>query len=230
MDTKEFAQNNESSKKRKILEIFKIKKLRSIDHYRERITLIYLVLMIFGILYSVTLALLFGNDVLVLDNNNKNPLQSYILTYTLIVLAAIGVIILALCFLGSQQGETKAGDFFSYKNSPKRALILLTISTILLIVFIAIPIFITGGSIKSIYGTQLVTLCAVAVLVTRSNSLRFLIIVFSVLVYILATYINFPSHINNEGYHDVLYIIFIISNIAFAGWIGWKKPGILSEE
>lgn len=187
--------------------------LQTISYYKRRLfVFLPASIIIFG--YSSAYSVL----VLVAD----------IITPTLVIWWTIGseaasfVLILALCYLGSQEEDTPIAGFVIYSPSPKRSLVCLFTATVLLMIMISLPVFLLGGVVNSSFSNTLITMCGLAVIVSSSWKIRFSIVAISLILYISSAFYYFDIKINKHNVHLLIQIFSVVLSLAVTLFLTWK--------
>ncbi len=172
--------------------------------------------------YAFTFFFIFKNEVITIKDGEAGVFNSKdsALNITAILLFCLAIITLVTAYIGSIP-KREVGPI-KIENTAKSALTFLIISTIFLIGFISFPIYVTGGSIDSIYGSQLITLCTLSVIIARSRNIRILIIFITLGIYSLFTFNHVGIELKDEAFHDKLYLGMIVINIIIAILLGSK--------
>lgn len=189
----------------------------TIEYYNERTELILIIAFVLALIIPLTLLVTYDSKIIELQNNfgyliyNLSP---KVVKVTYIIIYTFSLMTLLVAYRGSIK-KRKIGPF-TISTSLEKAKFYLIGTTILLLLFISLPIITTGGSIKSIYGPQLITLCSLSIIIANKAHIKLTLIGITLLLFFIFSNVHFDYKIGNNSGYNLLYSIMITINVAIA--------------
>lgn len=208
-------------------------KYHSISYYAERFDLIWVASSFILVSCIVYFILLFAFDVIKVDIPNWfKSISTEAHWYGVSMAATLVIIYLMISLtshLGSRDRPITVADDTIFVPTPKKSLYSLILATFLFILMVSLPIAFLGGSRDSCFGTILITICSLIVIIAKSNKVRLLFINICMTIYAVSGFVFVSIIIIKNGFYTVLYLLMIIASIAVTYRLSKTRSSIIFE-
>ncbi len=205
--------------------------IRDIPYYKRRFDLIFGASLLFIVFCIPYILFLLNYEIISIVKSNPiypgwvSKLSSQPLLFSITIIGSLVVVYLIIIFfnhLGSRDTPIYIAGTNFFNPSPNKSLTILVISTFLFILLVSIPLFSLGGAKESCFGSLLVTICTLTVIITKSNYIRTIFIIICMLFYTLASFYFVEIEIHKTNVYSFIYILVILISIFVAIFLSRK--------
>ncbi|MFA6979667.1 MAG: hypothetical protein WC209_10120 [Ignavibacteriaceae bacterium] len=197
-------------------------KLKPIEYYRPRYNVIIIGSALISLVVFAYFLILTMNGIIEINTKDApsifNPLINF---WWGIMLSFLFLIFLFNFFGGNKEPVEIAGNVL-YNPSEFKSLVLLIISTILFVLLAAIPILFLGGAQISCFGSMLITMCGLIVVVTNSKGIRITFMIICLVIYWFSSFYFVPIIIKDDNFFRISYNLVMILTVLITFFLTWK--------
>lgn len=205
--------------------------MNDVSFYKHRFEVLFLANFIV-LLYSVSLiTLLFSSNIITVEHSSIHPSifkpVAAIVDNLSVVLIIIFSLLAVLTFYGSRTEPTLIAGFIIKATTPTTSLIFLIACANLFIIELFLPNILLGGSLQSCFGSMLVTMCSLTVIITRGWWIRTLFLLSCMVLYTVASIYYVKITVNNPALFTWCDNATIYMSIAIALLLSWRGEYII---
>jgi len=198
--------------------------VNDVKYYKPRFEVLVYASIIVLIYSLILITVLFSYNVIKIEIENSSVPKAFITIVDNLrtILVAISFLLGVLAYYGSRTDSITIAGFTIGATTPTTALALLIICANLFVIELFLPNVFLGGSLQSCFGSTLVTMCSLTVIITRAWWVRVLFLLICMVLYTIAAFYNVAITINKPTFFAWCDNATIYMSIAIALLLSWR--------
>lgn len=203
--------------------------LEDIPYYKERHDIVFLGSFLVFVVVFLYSFLVLNSSIVELNKIGLSKEVLFISDNSRWLLAGLFLTILFLSHLGNREKAFEIQDIKFYHPTSRKSLVCLIISTFLFILLVALPILFWGGSLASCFGSMLITMCGLIVVVSNSKKVRLGFIFVCIAIYSIGAFMHVAITIKDNFYYTISYNVVMLLTIGIALLLTWNSKTIFKD-